>query len=305
MRRVKLPKMFRLPRMQPWHLFDEARLREIERAAESRYLRKANPPMEQVPRDKKEREAPGRGAARPPQAQRRDGGGEGPAEAFPAWTRRDMMEMVAGMRHGGAGQAAVHGEMLKRGATGRWRRLRGTPRGSGPGAAADPGLCQAGGARRARGAKAGGATEPRGVARRFVSRYPVPWEQIRLRYASGQQKDWRRAQDRFVLCWTVQNGFGRWDELQRAIRGTADFAFDYLFRTRTPEELEKRCRMLLRMCAKLCGTRRRAASGRSTLSSRAQRTGKKTWTRRSWARRRPPTAASGGCRTPRCRRWPP
>jgi len=78
----------------------------------------------------------------------------------------------------------------------------------------------------------------------------VPWEQVDFKYSGNQKKDWKLKHDRFLVCWIIENGSNRWEDLQSAIRHTDEFAFDYLFRTRTPEELEKRCDMLVRLCAK-------------------------------------------------------
>eukprot|EP00501_MAST-03F_sp_TOSAG23-6_P000305 GSMAST32.ASY1.ANO1.312.1 assembled CDS len=63
-------------------------------------------------------------------------------------------------------------------------------------------------------------------------------------------KDWTSAQDRYIVCWVAQHGINRWDDLQRSIRTAQVFNFDYLFHTRNPDELARRCFMLLKICMK-------------------------------------------------------
>lgn len=42
-------------------------------------------------------------------------------------------------------------------------------------------------------------------------------------------------EDRFILCMVHKLGYGCWDELKAAIRGSWRFRFDWFFKSRTPQ----------------------------------------------------------------------
>ncbi len=42
-------------------------------------------------------------------------------------------------------------------------------------------------------------------------------------------------EDRFILCMVHKLGYGAWDELKAAIRGSWRFRFDWFFKSRMPQ----------------------------------------------------------------------
>ena len=63
---------------------------------------------------------------------------------------------------------------------------------------------------------------------------------------------------------THELGYGKWDELKREVRRCPDFRFDWLFKSRTPQELGRRVDLLVRLILnenKEPGGRKRKADG--------------------------------------------
>jgi SWI/SNF-related matrix-associated actin-dependent regulator of chromatin subfamily A member 5 len=56
---------------------------------------------------------------------------------------------------------------------------------------------------------------------------------------------------RTKLCATYKEGFGNWEEVKALIDASWQFKFDYFFKSKTPEELERRCNTLLRAIEKV------------------------------------------------------
>ena len=46
---------------------------------------------------------------------------------------------------------------------------------------------------------------------------------------------------------TDQLGYGMWEDLKREVRRSPEFRFDWLFKSRTPAELGRRCDLLIRL----------------------------------------------------------
>lgn len=54
----------------------------------------------------------------------------------------------------------------------------------------------------------------------------------------------------FQLCMISELGYGNWDELKYALRESPLFRFDWYAKSRTPQELSKRCDTLIRLIEK-------------------------------------------------------
>lgn len=53
------------------------------------------------------------------------------------------------------------------------------------------------------------------------------------------------------LCATYKEGYGNWDAVKALIDSSWQFKFDYFFKSKTQDELEKRCNTLLRFIEKV------------------------------------------------------
>lgn len=64
---------------------------------------------------------------------------------------------------------------------------------------------------------------------------------------SNKGKAYTEEEDRFILCSVEKLGYGRWDELKADARSSHRFRFDWYFKSRTPQELARRCDTLIRL----------------------------------------------------------
>lgn len=83
-----------------------------------------------------------------------------------------------------------------------------------------------------------------------MDRYNNPWQELRLAYGANKGKAYTEEEDRFVLCMVHQLGYGAWDELKAQIRQSWRFRFDWFIKSRTPQELARRCDTLIRLVEK-------------------------------------------------------
>ena len=80
-----------------------------------------------------------------------------------------------------------------------------------------------------------------------VSSTPNPWINLQIKYGNNRGKLFTESEDRFLLCMTDQLGYGMWEDLKREVRRSPEFRFDWLFKSRTPAELGRRCDLLIRL----------------------------------------------------------
>mmetsp|Transcript_10066 Transcript_10066/g.36776 ORF Transcript_10066/g.36776 Transcript_10066/m.36776 type:complete len:1049 (+) Transcript_10066:144-3290(+) len=77
-----------------------------------------------------------------------------------------------------------------------------------------------------------------------------PWRDLKIQYGQNKGKAYTEEEDRFLLCMMHQLGYGAWDELKLEIRKSWMFRFDWFFKSRTPQELQRRCDTLIRLVEK-------------------------------------------------------
>ncbi len=77
-----------------------------------------------------------------------------------------------------------------------------------------------------------------------------PWQELKIAYGANKGKAYTEEEDRFLLCMVHQLGYGAWDELKAKIRESWRFRFDWFFKSRTPQELSRRCDTLIRLVEK-------------------------------------------------------
>ena len=83
-----------------------------------------------------------------------------------------------------------------------------------------------------------------------VARYRNPWQDLKVAYGQNKGKAYNEEEDRFILCAAHELGYGQWEELKAAIRRHWRFRFDWFFKSRTPQELGRRCETLIRLVEK-------------------------------------------------------
>ncbi|XP_039114960.1 probable chromatin-remodeling complex ATPase chain [Dioscorea cayenensis subsp. rotundata] len=83
-----------------------------------------------------------------------------------------------------------------------------------------------------------------------MARYQDPWSELKIQYGQNKGKLYSEECDRFMLCMISELGYGNWDELKYALRESPLFRFDWYAKSRTPQELSKRCDTLIRLIEK-------------------------------------------------------
>ncbi|CAD7702794.1 unnamed protein product [Ostreobium quekettii] len=80
-----------------------------------------------------------------------------------------------------------------------------------------------------------------------LDRYKNPWLELKIQYGANKGKAYTEEEDRFIVCMINQLGYGAWDELKSELRKNWRFRFDWFFKSRTPQELARRCDTLIRL----------------------------------------------------------
>lgn len=83
-----------------------------------------------------------------------------------------------------------------------------------------------------------------------LGQYRNPWQELRIQYGAAKGKAYTEEEDRFLVCMMHKLGYGAWDELKAEIRNHWRFRFDWFFKSRTPQELSRRCETLIRLIEK-------------------------------------------------------
>jgi SWI/SNF-related matrix-associated actin-dependent regulator of chromatin subfamily A member 5 len=109
-----------------------------------------------------------------------------------------------------------------------------------------------------------------------LDRYKNPWLELKIQYGQNKGKLYNEECDRFMVCYTTivpeqfkplsflhfnslcllqlcmvhKLGYGNWDELKAAFRMSPLFRFDWFVKSRTTQELARRCETLIRLVEK-------------------------------------------------------
>ncbi|XP_020108881.1 ISWI chromatin-remodeling complex ATPase CHR11-like isoform X2 [Ananas comosus] len=86
--------------------------------------------------------------------------------------------------------------------------------------------------------------------RKKMDRYKNPWSELKIQYGQNKGKLYNEECDRFLLCMVHKLGYGNWDELKAAFRSSPLFRFDWFVKSRTTQELARRCDTLIRLVEK-------------------------------------------------------
>ncbi|WOH12962.1 hypothetical protein DCAR_0832471 [Daucus carota subsp. sativus] len=80
-----------------------------------------------------------------------------------------------------------------------------------------------------------------------LDRYKNPWLELKIQYGQNKGKLYNEECDRFMICMIHRLGYGNWDELKAAFRTSPLFRFDWFVKSRTTQELARRCDTLIRL----------------------------------------------------------
>ncbi|KAH9620261.1 hypothetical protein KSS87_018196 [Heliosperma pusillum] len=80
-----------------------------------------------------------------------------------------------------------------------------------------------------------------------LDRYKNPWLELKIQYGQNKGKLYNEECDRFMICVVHKLGYGNWDELKAAFRTSPLFRFDWFVKSRTTQELARRCDTLIRL----------------------------------------------------------
>ncbi|XP_057722544.1 ISWI chromatin-remodeling complex ATPase CHR17-like [Arachis stenosperma] len=83
-----------------------------------------------------------------------------------------------------------------------------------------------------------------------LDRYKNPWLELKIQYGQNKGKLYNEECDRFMICMIHKLGYGNWDELKAAFRMSPLFRFDWFVKSRTTQELTRRCDTLIRLVEK-------------------------------------------------------
>ncbi|EPS60728.1 hypothetical protein M569_14074, partial [Genlisea aurea] len=80
-----------------------------------------------------------------------------------------------------------------------------------------------------------------------MDRYKNPWLELKIQYGQNKGKLYNEECDRYMICMVHRLGYGNWDELKAAFRTSPIFRFDWFVKSRTTQELARRCDALIRL----------------------------------------------------------
>ncbi|XWS08636.1 hypothetical protein CRYUN_Cryun40dG0018600 [Craigia yunnanensis] len=83
-----------------------------------------------------------------------------------------------------------------------------------------------------------------------LDRYKNPWLEMKIQYGQNKGKLYNEECDRFMICMVHKLGYGNWEELKAAFRTSPLFRFDWFVKSRTTQELARRCDTLIRLVEK-------------------------------------------------------
>ncbi|KAL9671376.1 hypothetical protein QQ045_008944 [Rhodiola kirilowii] len=83
-----------------------------------------------------------------------------------------------------------------------------------------------------------------------LDRYKNPWLELKIQYGQNKGKLYNEECDRFMICMIHKLGYGNWDELKTAFRTSPLFRFDWFIKSRTTQEIQRRCDALIRLVEK-------------------------------------------------------
>jgi len=88
------------------------------------------------------------------------------------------------------------------------------------------------------------------LLKKKVGAYKNPTQTLQIEYGATKGKVFTEDEDRFLVCSMYRLGYGNWDMIRQDIRKSWLFRFDWFFKSRSSEEIKRRCEALIRMIEK-------------------------------------------------------
>ena len=95
------------------------------------------------------------------------------------------------------------------------------------------------------------------AVKKKLGQYKNPWTQLTIHYSKAGPGAYTADNDRFLVCMMHQLGHGNWDALKLEVRKAWNFRFDWYIKSRTPQELGRRCDTLVKLIEKEVNARKR------------------------------------------------
>jgi len=80
-----------------------------------------------------------------------------------------------------------------------------------------------------------------------IAMYKDPARTLRLTYGSLKGRSYSDEEDCFLILMMKRHGFGAWEEICNEIRDAWQFRFNFFFVSRSPNDIAKRCDILVRV----------------------------------------------------------
>jgi SWI/SNF-related matrix-associated actin-dependent regulator of chromatin subfamily A member 5 len=88
------------------------------------------------------------------------------------------------------------------------------------------------------------------LLKRKVGAFKNPHQTLQIEYGTTKGKVFTEDEDRFLVVQMHRLGFGNWEQIRQEIRKSWLFRFDWFFKSRSAEEIKRRCEVLIRMIEK-------------------------------------------------------
>jgi SWI/SNF-related matrix-associated actin-dependent regulator of chromatin subfamily A member 5 len=74
------------------------------------------------------------------------------------------------------------------------------------------------------------------------------WPKMKINYASsGRGRGYQEEEDAFLVCMMYRHGYGAAERIRMEIRRAWQFRFDWFFKSRSAQEIQKRCDLLVKV----------------------------------------------------------
>jgi len=85
------------------------------------------------------------------------------------------------------------------------------------------------------------------------------WQTLKLKYVAGSKhRSYTEEEDAFLLCMMHRHGFGANERIRLEIRRAFQFRFNWYFKSRSSQEIQRRCESIVKMVEKEISDTRKA-----------------------------------------------
>lgn len=76
------------------------------------------------------------------------------------------------------------------------------------------------------------------------------WPKMRINYAGTRGRSYQDEEDAFLVCMMYRHGYGAAERIRMEIRRAWQFRYDWFFKSRSAQEIQKRCDVLIKLVEK-------------------------------------------------------